>query len=88
MGLPLKMTPDLLVLMTGMEPSKGTKILAKECGCLEEYGFFKTLNPISADQRTSKSGLFAAGTCKRPMSIPDVLADARAAAVEIEAYLR
>jgi len=87
MGLPLKMTPDLLVLMTGMEPSKGTKLLAKKCNCEEEYGFFITSNAISADQKTGRAGLFAAGACKRPMSIPDVLADARAAAVEIDRYL-
>jgi heterodisulfide reductase subunit A len=86
MGLPLKMTPDLLVLMVGMEPSKGTKLLASQCKCEEEYGFFKTLNPISEDQKTSETGLFVAGSCKRPMSIPDVLADARAVAVEIDEY--
>jgi len=83
MGLPLKMTPDLLVLMVGMEPAKGTKQLANCCNCEEEYGFFKTLHPISADQKTHKAKLFVAGACKRPMSIPDVLADARAAAIEI-----
>jgi heterodisulfide reductase subunit A len=88
MGLPLRMTPDMLVLMVGMEPSKGTKTLANQCNCEEEYGFFKILNPISADQKTEKAGLFAAGACKRPMSIPDVLADARAAAIEIDGYLR
>ncbi|MCL2434898.1 MAG: FAD-dependent oxidoreductase [Lentimicrobiaceae bacterium] len=83
MGLPLKMTSDLLVLMTGMEPSKGTKLLASCCDCEEMYGFFKTLNTISEDQQTNCAGLFVAGACKRPMSIPDVLADARAAAVEM-----
>ena len=88
MGLPLRMTPDMLVLMIGMEPSKGTKLLANQCKCEEEYGFFKILNPILADQKTSQSGLFAAGACKRPMSIPDVLADARAAAIEIDEYLK
>jgi len=88
MGLPLKMTPDLLVLMIGMEPSKGTKSLAKSCNCEEEYGFFKTLNPIHADQKTSKAGVFVAGACKRPMSIPDALADARAAAIEIDEFLK
>jgi len=88
MGLPLKMTPDLLVLMVGMEPSEGTKLLSNRCNCEEEYGFFKTLNPIVEDQKTSRKGIFVAGSCKRPMSIPDVLADARAAAVEIDNYLK
>jgi len=88
MGLPLRMTPDMLVLMIGMEPSKGTKLLANQCKCEEEYGFFKISNPILADQKTDHAGLFAAGTCKRPMTIPDVLADARAAAIEIDEYFR
>jgi heterodisulfide reductase subunit A len=88
MGLPLRMTPDLLVLMIGMEPSKSTKLLATQCKYEEEYGFFKTLNPILADQKTDKKGLFVAGACKRPMSIPDVLSDARAAAIEIGEYLK
>jgi len=87
MGLPLRMTPDLLVLMIGMEPSKGTKLLANSCNCVEEYGFFKTINPILADQKTDYAGLFVAGACKRPMNISDVLADARAAAIEINEYL-
>jgi len=87
MGLPLKMTPDLLVLMVGMEPSKGTRTLANKCNCEEMYGFFKTTDPVSADQKTNVLGLFAIGACKRPASIPDVLADARAAAVEIDEYL-
>jgi len=88
MGLPLRMTPDLLVLMIGMEPSKGTKLIANQCKCEEEYGFFKTFHPIFADQKTVHSGLFVTGSCKRPMSITDVLADARAAAVEIDEYLK
>ena len=88
MGLPLRMTPDMLVLMIGMEPSKGTKQLANQCKCEEEYGFFKILNPIFADQKTDYAGLFAAGSCKRPMTIPDVLADARAAVVDIDEFLK
>jgi heterodisulfide reductase subunit A len=88
MGLPLKITTDLLVLMIGVEPSQGTKQLAKQCHCEKEYGFFQTLNPISADQKTNLAGLFAAGSCKRPMCIPDVLADARAAAMEMDEYLK
>jgi len=88
MGLPLRMTPDLLVLMVGMEPDKSTTFLAKQCGCEEEYGFFKTLNPVFADQKTDKAGLFVVGTCKRPMSIPDVLADACAGAIDVDEYLK
>jgi len=87
MGLPLKMTTDLLVLMVGMEASCGTKVLGQACGINGEYGFIKTLTPHLYDNETGKPGLFAAGTCKRPMSIWDSVNDARAAAIAIKDYV-
>ena len=36
-GLPLKMSADLLVLMVGMEPSEGTKMLTRQCNCADSY---------------------------------------------------
>ena len=87
-GLPLKMSADLLVLMVGMEPSCGTKELTKQCGCSDAYGFATTTNPHVRDNETSQPGLFVAGSCKRPMSINDTLNDARSAAVKIAEYLR
>ncbi|MDO4216590.1 MAG: FAD-dependent oxidoreductase [Bacteroidales bacterium] len=80
MGLPLKMTTDLLILMVGMEASQGTRTLAKACGQCGDYGFFKTVDPQLGDNLTSLPHLYAAGTCKRPMSINDTLNDARSAA--------
>ena len=87
MGFPLKMTTDLLVLMVGMEASCGTKALGKNCGIDGEYGFIKTVNPHLYDNETGKPGLFAAGTCKRPMSVSDSINDARSAANAIKDYL-
>ena len=87
-GLPLKMSADLLVLMVGMEPSCGTKELTKQCGCSDAYGFATTINPHVRDNETSQPGLFVAGSCKRPMSINDTLNDARSAAVKIAEYLK
>ena len=87
MGLPLKMTTDLLVLMVGMEASCGTKALGQACGINGEYGFIKTIAPHLYDNETGKPGLFAAGTCKRPMSIWDSVNDARAAALAIKDYV-
>lgn len=87
MGLPLKMTTDLLVLMVGMEPSCGTRNLGQSCGVSGNYGFIDTANPHLNDNRTKSAGLFAAGTCKRPMSVWDSVNDARSAAFEIKNYL-
>lgn len=83
MGLPLKMTTDLLVLMVGMEASEGTRCLAKAAGICGEYGFAQSLDPHVNDCSTSQEGLFLCGACKRPMSVNDVVNDARSAALAV-----
>lgn len=88
LGLPLKLTTDLLVLMVGMEASCGTRHLARACGLEAPYGFVPTLDPHLQDNETGLPGLFAAGSCKRPMSLQDCLQDARAAALAMETYLQ
>lgn len=87
MGLPLKMTTDLLVLMVGMEASCGTRALGKSCGIDGDYGFIRTINPHLYDNETGKPGLFAAGACKRPLTIQDSVNDGRSAALAISQYL-
>jgi heterodisulfide reductase subunit A len=87
-GLPLKMSTDLLVLMVGMEASKGTRNLGACCGLEQEYGFILSKDKHLQDNLTTQDGLFLAGTCKRPMNIPDCIADARSAAIEIMNYLK
>jgi len=88
LGVPLKMTTDLLVLMVGMEASCGTRDLGKKCGIDGEYGFVKTSSPHLNDNETAEKGLFVAGSCKRPMTINDVLNDARSAACIVMEYVR
>lgn len=83
MGLPLKMTVDVLTLMVGMEASDGTRRLSSQCGLCDSYGFFKTLSPHLEDNATSLPGLFAAGTCKRPLSLSESILDGRAAALAV-----
>lgn len=87
-GLPLKMSADLLVLMVGMEPSEGTKKLTQQCNCADAYGFATTMNPHLRDNETAQPGLYVAGSCKRPMSLNDTLTDARSSALRIAEYLR
>lgn len=87
MGVPLKMTADLLVLMVGMEASPGTRRMGACCGIEGEYGFVNTINPHLYDNETGRPGLFATGTCKRPLSIEDTIKDAHTAAFAIADYL-
>ena len=88
MGLPMKMTTDLLVLMVGMEASEGTRCLAKEAGICGDYGFAQSKDPHLGDCLTDQEGLYVCGACKRPMSINDAVNDARAAAIAIAAAAR
>jgi len=85
---PLKMTVDLLVLMIGIEASDGTSTIADQVGINGEYNFAKSLSLHSADNKTKNEGFFLAGTCKRPLTVPETMADARAAALEIGYYLK
>lgn len=83
MGLPMKMNTDLLVLMVGMEASEGTRCIAKSAGLCGEYGFIASKDPHLNDNLTEQRGLYVAGSCKRPMSLNDVVMDARGAAFSI-----
>ena len=86
-GLPLKMTVDMLVLMVGIEPSRYTTLLAEQNKIKGEYGFAASLGMNGQDNQTKKEGLFLAGTCKRPLSYQETIADAGAAVVQIMDYL-
>ena len=86
--LPLKMTVDILVLMVGMEASTSTRILSAQNGIPGEYGFAGGSGINFRDNHTTKAGLFLAGTCKRPLSFQETIADAGAAAIQMMDYLK
>ena len=85
---PLKATMDLLVLMSGMRPSASGKAVGDLLEMtVEEDGYFAVRSGIAAGQRSPLPGLFLAGAATGPKTLPETLADARAAAVEIDRYL-
>lgn len=89
-GKPLKVTLDLLVLMAGMQNcSAGTKV-AGQIGVagMENDGFFETRDSIYSLQQSLKPGVFFAGACTGPKTLPDSLHEARAAALAIHTYLQ
>ncbi len=72
---------DLVVLSTGMVPSKGTLDLAEKLGLeLDRDGFFKEVDPKVASTLTKRSGVYLAGACHSPKDIPESVAQANAAA--------
>jgi heterodisulfide reductase subunit A len=87
-GRPLKMKVDLLVLMSGMVTSSGTKKLVDMLGLeMDENRFLQPADRQLKANETGIPGLFLAGTCTSPKSIDETIADSRAAALKIMEYL-
>lgn len=91
MGRPLKLTLDMLVLMVGMTPS----VVLSNVGAsvaLRRPQFKASFVPIpelvSGGSKSIKPGFFVAGACKGPATLPEVMNDAKATALDIHNYLK
>jgi heterodisulfide reductase subunit A len=89
MGRPMELPMDLVVLSVGMEPSSGTRQVAKLCGVRQnKYGFVNApgapLDPVSTD----REGIFACGAALGPADLEDTVSSAAGAAVKAVGYLR
>ena len=72
---------DLVVLSAGLEASDGTADIARVAGLqTAAAGFIKEYHPKLAPVDTQRTGMFLAGTAQGPKSIPDSIAQAKAAA--------
>ena len=88
-GKPVKVKLDLLVLMSGLVCDRSNHELARSISLpVDEDGFFRSLDNISGVTRTDRKGLFLAGTCTGPKTIPETLAEARSAALQVYQYLK
>jgi len=89
MGKMLKISVDMVVLMTGMEADEDTEKLA---GMLKiatgKDGFLNPVDEYLQGNLTREKGVFVAGSCTGPKTIPETLADARAVAITIDEYIR
>ena len=88
-GKPLKMSVDLMVLLVGTTPSKAGRHVINLLG-LENAadGFLKTKDSYLDTNTSSQEGLYFTGTCTGIKSIPETLADARAAALRVWEYIK
>jgi heterodisulfide reductase subunit A len=87
-GKPLKLTVDLLVLMSGMEACQSQKALNAKLGIrAEPDGFLSVKERFTQSNLTDIEGIFVAGACTGPKTIPETLADARAAAERLNSYI-
>jgi heterodisulfide reductase subunit A len=72
---------DLVVLCPALVPKKDNKVIAKTMGLdLDEYGFFKSWEQLTAPVDTNVPGIYVCGYCQSPKDIPESVAQASGAA--------
>lgn len=87
-GKPVKVTLDLLVLMSGMVCNQKNTALASMASLLTDTdGFFKSKDNVTDIISSPKDGIYYAGACTGPKTVPETLGEARSAALEIHNYL-
>ena len=89
LGRPMKLTVDMLVLMVGMQACVATAELAEKLDLKVSASdhFFETKDLFLRGNQAHAKGIFLAGACTGPKSLPDTLQDARSAAESIHRYL-
>ena len=87
-GKPVRVTLDLLVLMSGMvcnpDSSRTAGMLSLP---LDTDGFLKSRDNISHITSSTKQGIFYAGACTGPKTVPETLAEARSAVLDIHSLI-
>ena len=79
----VRLPVDMVVLLTALVPRKNAEIVAQLLKCSRSAdGFMLEKHPKLAPVHTSIEGVFIAGACQGPKDIPDVVAQAGAAASE------
>ena len=86
---PVKITLDLLVLMSGVVADITNADLLKSMGVkLGEDGFANSLNSFGCNVESDSQGIFLAGTVSGPKTIPETINSARSAALAVHKYLK
>ena len=75
---------NLVVLCPALIPKEDNKIIAKAMGLeLDEYGFFKSKEQLTAPLDTNVPGIYICGYCQSPKDIPESIAQASGAAARV-----
>lgn len=88
-GKPVKVTMDLLVLMSGMLCGKDCRRTASAFRLeTDSDGFFKSRDNITGITESGRPGVFYAGACTGTKTVPETISEARSAALAIHNYLK
>ena len=89
MNRPMEVLMDVVILSNGMEPSRGTKEIARTLGLAQnKYGFIATPHDSLDTVATSVPGIFAAGAATGPKDLDDTIGMAGAAAMKAAGAVR
>ncbi len=81
LGKPVNLPVDMVILATGMVPSKGAEKLSHTLHVTRDVnGFFLEAHPKLRPVDSNTDGIFLAGACQAPRDIPDTVTHASAAA--------
>lgn len=85
---PLKLTVDMLVLLTGMQPAAGSLELAAKLGLvLGDDGFLKPYGLTQQTFKTSHPHVVLAGSCTGPTTLTEAILSGRSAAMALHESL-
>jgi len=89
MNRPMEVAMDIVILSVGMEPSKGTKEIARILGLAQnKYGFIDPAHGSLDTVSTSVEGVFVAGAAAGPKDLDDTMGMAGAAAMKAAGLVR
>lgn len=89
LGRPMEVPMDIVVLSVGMEPSAGTREMARIFGLnLNRYNFIETIGGALNTVTTNVEGVFACGASTGPADLEDSISSAGAAAMRAIAAAR
>ncbi len=86
---PMEVEMDMVILAVGMEPSEGTKQMAKIFGVNQnKYGFIETTGGCLDTVSTNVPGVFAAGATTGPADLEDSVSAGAMAAIKALTAIR
>ena len=89
MNRPMEVPMDIVILSVGMEPSEGTKEIARIFGVAQnKYGFIETPQGSLDTVSTSVPGVFVAGAAAGPKDLDDTVGMAGAAVMKAAGLVR
>ena len=79
LGMPVRLTPDYLVLAAGMVPNQNQDLVELFKASVNADGFFTEAHPKLRPVDSMVDGLFLAGLCHHPKPLDEAISQAKAA---------